>query len=289
MIFVGYWQLEDEERVFPNWILLFRHAKNFRGRVMSRHKILNPAAARGVKRDTCALAIMTKLPQAGKVKTRLTPPLTPSEAANLNTCFLRDLGQSIAQAATQSLAHGVGVFTPADAGAAYSGILPDAFFLIPQRGDDFDERLVHAAEDLFKVGFHSVCLINSDSPTVPASSFIAAVDQLGKPGDRIVLGPSDDGGYYLIGLKRMHHEMFEGIDWSTERVLEQSRQRAADLGLPVQELPPGFDVDDRVSLKRLCQELLDDKTRTATQAASSTRRFLAGIIKREGRDRIWAM
>jgi uncharacterized protein len=240
-----------------------------------------------VKEKTCALAIMTKVPQAGKVKTRLTPPLTPDEAADLNRCFLRDLGKSILQAATQSLAQGVGVYTPPGADAAYKGILPDEFFLVPQRGVNFGDRLVHAAEDLFKAGFQSVCLINSDSPTVPASSFVEAANQLARSGDRIVLGPSDDGGYYLIGLKRMHREMFEGIDWSTERVLEQTRQRAAELGVEVQELPRGFDMDDRATLMRLCQELLSDQTGTAIQVAPSTRQFLAGIIKREGRERIW--
>jgi rSAM/selenodomain-associated transferase 1 len=254
---------------------------------MRRHKIHNPATASGVRQNTCALAIMTKLPQAGKVKTRLTPPLTPGEAADLNRCFLRDLGKSISQAATQSLAQGVGVYTPPGADAAYKGILPDEFFLVPQRGVNFGDRLVHAAEDLFTAGFQSVCLINSDSPTVPASSFVEAANQLGRSGDRIVIGPSDDGGYYLIGLKRIHREMFEGIDWSTERVLEQTRQRAAELGVEVQELPRGFDVDDRATLRRLCEELCGDGSTTTRDVALNTREFLDKILEREGRDRIW--
>jgi rSAM/selenodomain-associated transferase 1 len=254
---------------------------------MRRHKILNPATASGVKQNTCALAIMTKLPQAGKVKTRLTPPLTQGEAADLNRCFLRDLGKSISQATTLSRAQGVGVYSPPGADAAYKGILPDEFFLVPQRGVNFGDRLVHAAEDLFTAGFQSVCLINSDSPTVPPSSFVEAANQLGRSGDRIVIGPSDDGGYYLIGLKRIHREMFEGIDWSTERVLEQTRQRAAELGVEVQELPRGFDVDDRATLRRLCEELCGDGSTTTRDVALNTREFLDKILEREGRDRIW--
>ena len=77
--------------------------------------------------------------------------------------------------------------------------------------------------------------------------------ELAKRGDRIVLGPSDDGGYYLIGLKKMHRRLFEEIDWSTERVLEQTMRRAQEINMPVHLLPAGFDVDDRATLHRLMQ------------------------------------
>src|SRR5205814_8214493 len=132
---------------------------------------------------------------------------------------------------------------------------------IAQRGHNFGDRLIFAAEDLFMVGFTSVCLINSDSPTVPAENFSQAVELLHLPGDCIVLGPSDDGGYYLIGLKRLHREVFERIDWSTEQVFEQTRQRATQIGITVHELPRGFDVDDRATLHRLCDELLGENAR----------------------------
>src|SRR5207249_6416436 len=135
---------------------------------------------------------MTKAPQAGKVKTRLSPPLTPEEAAALNICFLRDLARSISLASSQTSACGVGIYTPAGAEATYESILPTAFFLMPQRDKAFGEQLIFAAEDLFKIGFESVCLINSDSPTVSTSSFVEAANQLAKAGERIVLGPSDD-------------------------------------------------------------------------------------------------
>ena len=90
----------------------------------------------------------------------------------------------------------------------------------------FGERLTLAAEDLFSVGFAAVCLIDSDSPTVPQHAYADAVRLLAQPGDRMVLGPSDDGGYYLIGLKTAHRRVFEEIDWSTERVFEQTVARA---------------------------------------------------------------
>jgi rSAM/selenodomain-associated transferase 1 len=230
---------------------------------------------------------MTKAPQPGKVKTRLTPPLTSEEAAQLNICFLRDLGRSISFACQQSPAAGVGVYTPPGAEESYENVLPNGFVLVPQRGEAFGERLLFAAEDLFKSGFESICLINSDSPTVSMSIFAEAANELAKPGERIVLGPSDDGGYYLIGLKRLHRRLFEGIDWSTERVFDQTIQRAAEIGVEVHKLPSGFDVDDRATLHRLCDELLGYATRLTSDVAVETRKFLSDIIQGEGRDRIW--
>jgi rSAM/selenodomain-associated transferase 1 len=252
---------------------------------MARHRILDPVSDAKVRPRLCALAIMTKAPEPGKVKTRLTPPLTPQEAAAINKCFLRDLGQAIAAACAESPGYGVGVYTPVGAEQAYEGVLPPNFLLLTQRGNGFGERLTAAVEDLFAVGFESVCLINSDSPTVPASSFIEAVNTLGRPGDRIVLGPSDDGGYYLIGLKRTHRRLFEEIDWSTERVLGQTVARASEIGLEVHRLPAAFDVDDRTTLHRLCGELLGEAR--APDVAPFTREFLAGIVEREGRARLW--
>jgi rSAM/selenodomain-associated transferase 1 len=253
--------------------------------VNTNQRVLDPNILDDVARGSCALAVMTKAPRAGEVKTRLAPPLTHDEAAQLNSSFLQDIAASISAAASGRIARGVAVYTPLGAEADYENILPDEFFLIPQRGDHFGDRLIFAAEDLFTVGFASVCLINSDSPTIPAENFSQAAELLRLPGDRIVLGPSDDGGYYLIGLKQMHRELFEQIDWSTERVLKQTRQRAAGIGLEVGLLPAGYDVDDRVTLRRLCEELLGEHSREGV--APHTRQFLRGIVAREDRERIW--
>jgi uncharacterized protein len=131
-----------------------------------------------------------------------------------------------------------------------------------------------------KCGFDSVCLIDSDSPTVPAENFAEAVELLSPREDRIVLGPSDDGGYYLIGVNKQHRYLFEQIDWSTEHVLNQTVQRAAEIGLEVKLLPTGYDVDDGASLRRLCNELLADTT--STDIAPYTREFLAKLTAHSG-------
>jgi uncharacterized protein len=241
----------------------------------------------------CALAVMTKAPQPGRVKTRLVPPLTPEEAAELNKCLLRDTAAAISSACRQhpvsdahafhsetaSVAYGIAVYTPVGAESAYNDILPADFSLLPQRGDRFGERLYFAVEDLFKCGFEAVCLIDSDSPTVPAENFAEAVEMLSTHQDRVVLGPSDDGGYYLIGVKKPHRHLFEQIDWSTERVLDQTIQRATEMGLEIQLLPNGYDVDDGTSLQRLCNEVMADTT--SSDIAPHTREFLASLAEQK--------
>ena len=228
---------------------------------------------------------MTKAPRAGTVKTRLTPPLTQEEAAALNKCFLRDMTAAISR--VPAGARGIACFTPADAENDYRDILPAEFKLIAQRGGNLDERLICAMQDLFSIGFSAVCLIGSDSPTVPTAVFAKAVEILSSPTERLVIGPSSDGGYYLIGLKQLHRRIFEGVNWSTDRVFAQTLQRADELHLDVCLLPSFYDVDDPATLRRLCDELLGSRDLEREVPAPATRGFLREIIAREGRARIW--
>jgi rSAM/selenodomain-associated transferase 1 len=265
---------------------------------MKTFRVLDPNLPSSMAHGLCALAVMTKAPQAGRVKTRLVPPLTPEEAAELNKCFLRDTAGATSSACSggprQPNADGtqllpgaqsspqcgpVAVYTPVGAESAYTDVLPADFSLLSQRGDEFGERLFFAVEDLFKCGFDLLCLIDSDSPTVPAENFEQAVELLGASEDCVVLGPSDDGGYYLIGVKKPHRHLFEQIDWSTERVLNQTMQRATEIGIEVKLLPTGYDVDDDASLRRLCNELLTDTT--SADIAPHTREFLASFVARK--------
>ena len=254
---------------------------------MNPFRVLAPNLPDRGGHGLCALAVMTKAPQAGRVKTRLVPPLTPEEAAELNKCFLRDTTAAISIACSRrtagsegaTAARGIAVYTPVGAESAYTDILSAGFSLLPQRGDKFGERLYFAVEDLFRCGFDAVCLIDSDSPTVPAENFAEAVALLSAREDRVVLGPSDDGGYYLIGVKKPHRNLFEQIDWSTERVLNQTIQRAAAIRLEVKLLPTGYDVDDGASLRRLRDELLAHAR--SANIAPCTREFLASFVERE--------
>ncbi len=251
-------------------------------------RVLDPGVPAQLPKGLCALAVMTKAPRAGHVKTRLTPPLTPEESAELNRCFLCDTTAAISSTIAEGGAGGIAVFTPLGSEAAYAGILPAEFQLVPQRGGAFGERLVLAMEDLFRLGFASVCLIDSDSPTLPRRALTEAVAILTAPTDAVVLGPSDDGGYYLIGLKKLHRALFENIEWSTERVLQQTIECARQMNLKVHLLPTWFDVDERMTLRRLCDEFFGPNRDTGPgYPAPATRAYLEGLLKREGRDRIW--
>ncbi|MDQ3546874.1 MAG: glycosyltransferase, partial [Verrucomicrobiota bacterium] len=121
-------------------------------------QVLSPNESDPTSANLCALAIMTKAPRAGEVKTRLTPPLRAEEAAALNICFLRDLSASIDKVGAGS--RGIGCYTPVGAEEAYRDILPARFQLIAQRETTFGARLAGAVEDILSVGFSSVCLIN---------------------------------------------------------------------------------------------------------------------------------
>jgi len=131
---------------------------------MKTFRLLDPTRPTSISCGLCALAVMTKAPRAGQVKTRLVPPLTPHEAAELNKCFLRDTARGISSATTDNDASGIAVYTPIGTESAYDDILPGDFSLLPQRGIDFGERLHFAVEDLFKCGFESVCLIERCLP-----------------------------------------------------------------------------------------------------------------------------
>lgn len=247
----------------------------------STYPILSPAEQNPAFANQVALAVMAKAPRPGKVKTRLAPPLTLEQSAALNTCFLRDTTANIAEVARQGSASGLICYTPVGDEEAFDGLLPGGFSLIAQRGDGFGERLLCAATDILACGFAAVCLIDSDSPTLPQSALQAAVDALSQPGDRVVLGGSDDGGYYLIGLKAAHAAPFERITWSTGSVLAETRERVAEAGLTLVELPTWYDVDDGATLRVLAAELLDGQRPAFTQVdgydAQATRTYLQGL------------
>jgi hypothetical protein len=198
---------------------------------------------------------MAKASIAGTVKTRLVPPLTHEEAAELNTCCLSDIAANIVAAARQVPIQGFAAYHPLGAEPFFDDLLPDGFKLLPPREATIGRSLFHAAQDLLAAGYSSVCLVNADSPTLPTEILVETVRALRQPGDRVVLGPAADGGYYLIGLKQFHRRLFEEIDWSTERVYQQTLDRAGEIGVAVAAMPEWYDVDDEATLAMLAREI----------------------------------
>lgn len=269
------------------------------------YEVLRAGERRPELAGVCALAVMAKAPRAGKVKTRLAPALGFEGSAAINVCFLRDTTRNIAEVGDllaggeQRLpAHddssvmngapssmGLVCYTPVGDEVAFDGLLPDGFALIAQRGDAFGERLLAAAEDILSCGYGAVCLIDSDSPTLPGVALRQAVEELARPGDRVVLGGSDDGGYYLIGLKTAHAAPFERITWSTGSVYAETVERCVEAGVELVELPVWYDVDDAATLAVLERELVDGvRPGFATvdgYDARATREFLMARVKKE--------
>ena len=208
---------------------------------------------------SCGIAFMAKASAPGRAKTRLVPPLTFDEAAALNTAFLCDVADNVLLAARHAAPHGgiagYAAFGPTGAEDFFRGALPAAIGLIGAWLPNFGDCLCHTISEILLKGHGSAVVLNSDSPTLPTALLIETAAVLARPGDRAVLGPSSDGGYYLLGLKAAHRRMFDDIDWSTPRVAAQTLQRAAEIGLDVHTLPVWYDVDDVDGLRRLNAEL----------------------------------
>ena len=200
---------------------------------------------------------MAKASAPGRAKTRLVPPLTPEEAAAFNTAFLQDVAANIVAAGSEASVAGYMAFGPPgpDSARFFENILPAGFELLEAWYPNFGDCLFSAIEQLFGRGHAGAVVLNSDSPTLPTSLLVDAAESLAQPGDRAVLGPSIDGGYYLLGVKQPHRRLFEGVAWSTEHVARQTLDRAAEIGLRVDILPVWYDVDDAEALDTLHSEL----------------------------------
>ena len=212
---------------------------------------------------SCGIAVMAKSSVPGLTKTRLVPPLTYDEAAAFNTAFLKDVAASIGAAAQHAAITGYMAFGPPGAEHFFKDNLGADIGLIEVWLPDFGDCLYTAIDRM--LGVHGAAVVlNSDSPTLPTAILIETARVLAQSGDRAVIGPSTDGGYYLLGIKERHRGLFEGISWSTEHVMRQTLQRAEQLGIDVHVLPPWYDVDDRDALKLLHAELFDGLTFSTT-------------------------
>lgn len=199
---------------------------------------------------------MAKASIPGRTKTRLVPPLTFAQAAAINTAFLEDVVVNMRHAAETADLAPYFAFGPQGSEAFFENNFPPELGLVESWFPNFGDCLFHAASSLLDAGYDSVCLLNSDSPTLPTALLVRAVETLREAGDRIVIGPSSDGGYYLLGLKSHHRRLFDDVAWSTETVTQETLERAAEIGVEVVMLPEWYDVDDSVSLAMLANETM---------------------------------
>ncbi len=235
---------------------------------------------------SCAIAVMAKASAPGRTKTRLVPPLTHDEAAALNTAFLQDMACKMQRAGRASSIAPYMAFGPTGSEPFFRSILPKGGIgMIDAWLPDFGHCLLHGITTMLEAGHTSACVLNADSPTLPPAYLVEAAVVLALPGDRAVLGPSTDGGYYLLGMKQAHQRLFASIDWSTEVVAEQTLDRAREIGLPLHVLPTWYDVDDADTLRAVIADLSPGSDRNGRASAPDGAEATAALIGRLDRDR----
>jgi rSAM/selenodomain-associated transferase 1 len=210
-------------------------------------------------KNRCAIGVMAKAPRAGRVKTRLVPPLTAEEAMAMSAAFLRDITENLRLAGRTMPIDPFVAYAPEGSAPLFDGMLAEGTHLVladgtgemPENVVGFGRCLLHAVQAMFDLGYGAVCVLNADSPTLPTELLCRAAEVLLRPGQRAVLGPADDGGYYLLGMQSIEPHFFADITWSTDQVATQTCARATELGLEMPILPPWYDVDDRAALQRL--------------------------------------
>jgi len=189
---------------------------------------------------TALLIIFAKEPRPGQVKTRLSPPLSPAEAAQLYHCFIQDILDEMARVPEVRLAL---AFSPETAEVFFRRLAPPGTNLFPQEGADLGDRMARAFARNFAAGFGPILLRGSDVPDLPAAMVSEATAVLAAGQAQMVLGPATDGGYHLVGLTEPQPRLFQGPIWSSSTVLTDTLRQARQLGLKVHLLPPWPDID----------------------------------------------
>jgi len=219
-----------------------------------------------------ALVIFAKAPVPGQVKTRLCPPLTSDEAATLHGSFVLDTLERT------NLAVGK-LKLSLDRYLACTPSSMHVFFkimeerqrvrLIDQVGEDLGQRMTHAFETMFARGYQRALIVGTDVPSLPLDYYRQAIGRLEQ--HDLVLGPAQDGGYYLIGLKKPAPALFEDIPWSTDRVLTLTCEIADRLGLSRARLPEWRDVDSIDDLQALIEACSMDANKPKPEQSFSSR------------------
>jgi rSAM/selenodomain-associated transferase 1 len=190
--------------------------------------------------------VMGKASEPGRVKTRLVPPLQADDAARLNGAMIRATLRRTAGFDWDVELHLAGQ-AGADDGLPHIAV-------VPQTGDGLGPRMSAALENGFARGYSAVILLGSDHPTVPTDYLEAAFRALEAAGG-IAIGPSEDGGYYLLGMTTLVPQLFDGIAFSVPSVFTETMRRVRALGLSAEILPEWYDVDQAADLERLREEL----------------------------------
>ncbi|MFQ5823850.1 MAG: TIGR04282 family arsenosugar biosynthesis glycosyltransferase [bacterium] len=212
-----------------------------------------------------SIIIFVKYPTPGKVKTRLGAEIGYQAAAELYHLFMALTFQLVQKAFSGNI---FVACEPQERLEDIKFLLPEKFHCFPQEGRDLGQRILHSIQYVVNCGANKIVIIGSDSPTFPSHFIGDAFNRLDTRD--LVLGPAQDGGYYLIGLKRAHRELFETIPWSSSEVLQTTTNRALEAGLTFSLLPEWYDVDGLNNLKRAANDDISGKIKAYLQKYTKT-------------------
>lgn len=212
---------------------------------------------------------MARAPVPGKCKTRLLAAHSPSWVAGLYAAMLRDTLDGLSSVTADDYLVFAAPLSTDEGEEPAPHVLqrhvPAAWEIIPQQGEDLGARMEHALGVMFSRGATYALLSGTDAPSVPTAPIEALLrDETQR--DRVTLGPSEDGGYYLIGLPRLEVTLLRDMPWSTPAVMETTRRRCEDAGLAVALLPKWYDVDEPGDVLRLIDELREHPERAPRTA-----------------------
>jgi rSAM/selenodomain-associated transferase 1 len=185
-----------------------------------------------------ALVIFARYPEAGSVKTRLIPDLTPAQATALYSAMTED---AVSLHAADPEYDTIVCFSPEESRDDFKAWLGEDVRLMPQEGDELGARQLNAFRSAFSRGYEKAVIIGSDNPCVTRIDVKFTFGSL-KVTD-VVLGPSEDGGYYLIGARKAYRELFEDIEWGGTQVLDETLKKAETAGISVNLIDRRFDID----------------------------------------------
>jgi len=214
-----------------------------------------------------ALIVFAKRPEPGTVKTRLGTVLTPEEAARLYEAFLRD---ALLQYAALDVA--VRLYLAPPAGPVPDDLIPQGVSVHEQQGPGLGARMKIAFVESFAAGFERLVIIGTDHPTLPSAYVERAFEALHAP-QSICLGPSDDGGFYLLGMNDFYPELFHDMQYSRDDVFAETLARAGRTQAHLAVLPPWYDVDTPDALRRLAGDLNNEG-----EGGMHTRRVVAELL-----------
>lgn len=231
-----------------------------------------------LKVDTC-LIVFAKNPIPNQVKTRLIPKVSPEQAASLYRAFLADWCETLAELSNVDL---VIAYTPIEGLPELQTLIGDDVTYIPQTGTGLGQRLTSATQWAAENRYNKILLVGSDSPTLPLSYIFQAV--VGLDARDVVIGPSTDGGYYLIGVSSKNLTttvpfVFEEIAWSTADVFQQTVERIQTVNVTLKLLPPWYDVDTPEDLTFLHAHLSAMRLSENSVQAIRTEHVLSEILK----------